>query len=243
MARPVINSLRVALALALLASPVLAGDRAALDIIGYSQDGRYFAFEEFGVQDGSGFAYATIFLIDLESDSWVAGTPVRVRADSEERPLHTIRAEAQGQFAQYAARFALDQPGELIAMIGDGVPDNDGTTLAFGAVGFTGPGSVQGHNVLALESFAVPASPDCASWTDSEIKGFALSITSGDITTQLHRDARLPASRGCALDYRLHGVAVPFPGWSLAGGVALVSVYSLGFEGPDRRFLAVPLGQ
>ena len=243
MARPVINSLLGGLALSLCAGSALAGDRAALDIIGYSEDGRYFAFEEFGVQDGSGFAYANIFLIDLAKDGWVSGTPVKVRADSEARPLHSIRAEAQGKFAQYVARFALHQPGELIAMIGDGVPDNDGTNLEFGAVGFSGPGSVQGHNVLTLESFAVPASADCASWTESEIKGFALSLISDDATTELHRDTRLPASRGCALDYRLYGVAVPFPGWSIEGGVALVSVYSLGFEGSDRRFLAVPLDQ
>ena len=42
--------------LMLLVTPALAGDRALIDVIGYSQDTDYFAFEEFGIQDGSGFA-------------------------------------------------------------------------------------------------------------------------------------------------------------------------------------------
>ncbi len=45
-------------ALLALASPSLAGDRAGIDFIGYSADGGFFAFEEFGIQDGSGFAYS-----------------------------------------------------------------------------------------------------------------------------------------------------------------------------------------
>ncbi len=43
-------------AAACAAVPTLAGDRALIDVIGYSDDLRYLAFEEFGVQDGSGFA-------------------------------------------------------------------------------------------------------------------------------------------------------------------------------------------
>ncbi|MGE6786024.1 DUF2259 domain-containing protein, partial [Ensifer adhaerens] len=43
------------LAAAATASPALAGDYAALQPIGFSADGNVFAFEEYGVQDGSGF--------------------------------------------------------------------------------------------------------------------------------------------------------------------------------------------
>ena len=47
------------------AAPALAGDAAQFDPIGFSEDGRYFAYEEYGIQDGSGFPYATIYLVDL----------------------------------------------------------------------------------------------------------------------------------------------------------------------------------
>jgi predicted secreted protein len=49
----------------------------------------------------------------------------------------------------------------------------------------------------------------------------------------------LPKSRGCPVDYRLYAVVAPFQ--QLAPRIAFVSLYRYGFEGPDRRFLAVPL--
>ena len=72
-----------------LVMPVLAGDRAQLDLIGYSADGSYFAFEEFGVQDGSGFAYSSIYVVDLVDDSWVVGTQIG-RASCRERVYGTV---------------------------------------------------------------------------------------------------------------------------------------------------------
>ena len=53
------------LVFALLAiGPVNAGDSAERRAMGFSVDGRYFAFEQFGIQDGSGFPYADIFIVD-----------------------------------------------------------------------------------------------------------------------------------------------------------------------------------
>lgn len=242
-ARPAIVRLCLLLATMLaLAAPALAGDRAALNIIGYSGDTRYFAFEEFGVQDGSGFAYANIYLVDLETDEWVKGTPVKVQADTEERPLQSVRAEALGKFQAYIGQHGISEPADLIAMIGDGVPDTDGTTLRFGAVGFMGPGTVEGDYQLKLETFDIAANQKCQPFEGEALRGLALSLVAEGKTTELMRDKTLPASRGCAATYRLYGVAVPFPGWSVERGVAIISVYSYGFEGPDRRFMVVPLG-
>src|SRR4051794_32683848 len=69
----------------LLVLPALAGDRAELNVLGYSQDFRYLAFEEFGIFDGSGGNYSRIFVVDLADDSWVKGTPfvTEQREDSD----------------------------------------------------------------------------------------------------------------------------------------------------------------
>ena len=66
----------------------LAADAADRAIIGFSGDGRFFAFEEFGIQDGSGFPYANIYVIDLEKDRWVEGSPehIEVRLRSSTTP-------------------------------------------------------------------------------------------------------------------------------------------------------------
>ena len=227
----------------LLAGPALAGDRALADFIGYSDNGRYFAFEEFGVHDGSGFAYSSIYLIDLTTDSWVVGTPVRAEAKDETATLAEIRAQAQSD-----ARPALDAMGiavaaEVAALVGDGVPDNDGISLRFGSPSFFAPGAVSGDYELQLSSFPVTTAAPCEAWFGEPPLGYELNIaTAGGSTRLLHRDATLPRSRGCPLQYRIYGVVLPFDAGSIAQGVAIISVYPGGFEGPDRRFIAVPLG-
>eukprot|EP01036_Dinobryon_divergens_P042760 gene42760-56842_t len=59
--------------LTLAVVPALAGDRALIDFIGYSEDGQYFAFEEYGIGDGSGAPYSHIFIVDLAADAWGDG--------------------------------------------------------------------------------------------------------------------------------------------------------------------------
>src|SRR5690606_10447936 len=85
----------IALAALAMASVAQAGDRALFDALGYSPDGRYFAFEEYGVQDGSGFPYSNIYVIDLVDDVWVGGSPFRVRIDADGAPQQAARQDAR----------------------------------------------------------------------------------------------------------------------------------------------------
>jgi len=64
------------------ALPAFAGDAAYPEAIGFSDDGTRFAFAEWGRQDGSGFAYANLYVIDLAKDAWL-GAPVRVLLEDE----------------------------------------------------------------------------------------------------------------------------------------------------------------
>ena len=231
----------LALACALAASPAAAGDRALIDFIGYSEDGRYFAFEEFGVQDGSGFAYSSIYVVDLPADKWISGTPVRVVLEDDAAGPAAARAEAREQAAATLDRLAISAPVHLIALNGDGEP-GDGLSLAFGAVGYA-PGELQSAYRLSLEIFDATSAEDCVSFLGEEPKGYALLLEGEGESRELHRDAgTLPRSRGCPVTYRIYGVAARPDTGSLDDAVAIVSVYPFGFEGPDRRFIAVPLG-
>ena len=235
---------RVSASLALavvLAVPAFAGDRALLDIVGYSEDGRFFVFEEFGIQDGSGFAYSNLFAVDLVEDSWVVGTPLRVRASEEATSLAELREKALAEATAVLAELDISVPADVIALVGDGEPDRDGKNLRFGLPGYEA-GTVRGSHELRLETFPAAAASPCLDWFGFDPRGYALSLTTGEDERQLHRDDMLPRSRGCPQDYRIHAVAVPFNSAEGEGAVAILSVYPYGFEGPDRRFLAVPLG-
>jgi len=228
-------------ALLALVTPVAAGDRALIDVIGYSGDARYFAFEEFGIQDGSGFPYSNLYIVDLTTDSWVVGTPVRKQASDESVPLGEVRAQVRAEAEDKLESLGINVPAEYAALIGDGAPGLDGQTLRFGTPGYE-PGAVSGNYELRLSTFPATSAAPCSEWFSAEPLGYQLIIADSGSERLIHRDGALPRSRGCPLAYRLYGVVVPFQARSIGDAVALISVYPGGFEGPDRRFIAVPLG-
>jgi predicted secreted protein len=192
------------------------------------------------VQDGSGFAWSDIFVVDPPADKWTSGSPFHAQADEADpdRSLTEVRAEAMEMAAPELAAHGIDVPAEILALIGDGATES-GRTLTFSTPACCGPGETAGDRItLALTTHAA-SSPHgyCA---EMDAVGYVLTLTDESGSRELHRDGgTLPRSRGCTLDYRLYAVVRPF---GAAGPrVAIVSTYPFGFEGPDRRFLAVPV--
>ena len=101
-------------AIVLACGTAMAGDYAQREILGFSPDGHTFAFEEYGVQDGSGFPYSNIYVVDTSDDSWVAGTPIRVRRDDETVPLATVRADARKQSSALLNKYGIVPVGETL---------------------------------------------------------------------------------------------------------------------------------
>lgn len=222
-----------------MAGAAVAGDRALADFIGFSESGRYFAFEEFGIQDGSGFAYSTIYVIDLAEDAWVAGSPYHFRTEDDTVTLSDARREAAEMAAAKIAQLKINQPADVIALNGDGEV-SDGLTLEFALPGYF-PGETFDPYTLTLEVFDAETPEDCSQFTGEPGKGYALTLTDKSGDHELHRDSgMLPKSRGCITTYRLFAVVTPQYAQPERNGVAIISTYPVGFEGPDRRFLAVP---
>jgi predicted secreted protein len=69
-----------------------AGDAATRAIVGFSPDGRYFAFEQHDTRGGSGFPYVEIFVVDAADDRWGPGSPIRKRADDEKANAGNARS-------------------------------------------------------------------------------------------------------------------------------------------------------
>jgi len=243
-ARAKASLLRAALLLGLLgAAPALAGDRDLLQVLGYSEDGRYFAFESFGLDGASGQAHAAITIIDLATGR-PAESPAVVEADEEAlEPLVMIRRRAQVLAARALSLRGITQPADAIALYADGTLPEGGRSLRFGL-----PGSGQftdrlGDYRVVLSTVAVARAEGCRGSEGSGPRGLLLRLEgdSGE-RRELHRDGILAAERGCPIDYRLHGVFVPFGDGTLERGVVLVSAYEDGWEGTDRHFLAIPIG-
>ena len=228
--------------LALLANPALAGDAAQFNPLGFSEDGRYFAFEEYGIQDGSGFPYANLTILDVARDAWAAGSPLRIRLEDDTASLADARGDARTQAEPYFDTMAIATPALTVALNGDGEPAGDGSLLSFGKPGY-GLEGLQDPATLTLTTTLPDYSGPCT--TDYGLDppvGYVLALETAQGSTELHADRSIPASRGCTVAYRLYGVFAPLD-WAYKGltPVAVLSVYTHGFEGPDRRFIAVPV--
>ena len=93
---------------------------------------------------------------------------------------------------------------------------------------------------LALSNINVRDQNNCG-LQNGRVMGFALSLSKPDGTSiQLHDETTAPKSRGCPVRYHLVAVFAPDRHRDLTFAVALVGVFSQGFEGPDLRYIAVP---
>jgi predicted secreted protein len=233
--------LALALGAALIAAPAFAGDRAQLDVIGYSDDGQYFAFEQYGIHDGSGGYYSDVFVIDLAADKWLPGVPFSASEEDGEDPANSLkqtRAEARKSAEKLIMQHGIANPSVIAALNGDGELGGDAKALHFGRPIYLG---TQGDQTLTLSTFDATSPEPCMDYSDVPPQGYALTLKGEAGESVLHKDAALPKSRGCATDYGLYSVVYPLDSEGMP--VAFVSVYTQGFEGPDRRFVAVPVGE
>jgi len=214
-----------------------AGDFADRAILGFSPDGSTFAFEEYGVQDGSGFPYANVYVIDTARDAWVSGTPIRVRLDNEDETLANAREAARQRAEPWLTRYGIAPGGRLVVSNPSTELSADPYAVRFLTENYANWGN---HDwTLRLTPIPLPEPIGCENL--GPVQGFRLDLGNwlGQAWT-LHDDTDLPASRGCALDYAIADVITYFPDRSPGGVmVVLLHVITQGFEGPDRRFLAV----
>ncbi len=231
-----------------LALPAVAADRALINMIGYSEDGDYFAFEQFGIQDGSGFAFSEVFVVDLAKDKWTAGTPFKVQAEDETRSLAEVRLEALGKAQSSLDKYRIGVPVEILAMIGEGEYGAEtGKRVHWSTPACCGPGYTQADaQSLILEERGATSTEDYCE--DMNPVGYNLYYQDRFGLKEVHMDSDvLPKSRGCTLAYRIYAVIAPFSGYYAQGftsrRVAVIASYPFGFEGVDRRFLVVPIDQ
>lgn len=245
--RALIYAAAALLAGLLISSPAFAANGAAFSVIGYSPDSRYFAFEQYGFEDGSGAAYWEISIIDLEKDEWVQGTPARVRLENEEETtqLSQARAKAMETAAPLLKEKNITEPSEILAANPATEVVADRSRIVFDPY-YTSMGAQEktaagGRQELVIDAIPLPQSGGCT-YEDSQNYGFKLTIRDIQIgsTRTLHQDKSIPASRNCPFGYDIMAV-VAHAGFPVINRhVAIIGVYGEGWEGADHRFIAVP---
>jgi len=230
------------LALSVVNNALYAGDAAELNFIGFSNNGNYLAFEQYGIQDGSGFAYSEIILIDVPDNSF-AYSAITSRAEDEHITLESAR-----DYTMMSALSKLDALSIVTGNTGDHVIchplsdlEADPRYVRFNERSGGIPGlSGFREYAVTLNEIEVISDEDGYGYEFGPPKMLELSIgTPGtnDIIV-LQRDTKPPKRRGHVYSYRICDVYLYHYTEHLYIAV-LINYSMLGFEGPDMRFMAI----
>lgn len=226
--------------LALSSSSAIAGDFANLNVLGFSSDGNIFAFEEYGVQDGSGFPYANRFYIDTNTDQFIGGSPIRVRIEDETVDVSQARSDAAAQGQSIISDAMLGENAGYLAGFNTVTEASaDPYRMAVNPRPVVPPVDREIEFRLTELQFAPTGTCDGIQDISAGFKLVQLGLEAGEETRLLHEDASVPGSRNCPNGYRIGGVHTFFPEGGEPVYAITIAVRSFGFEGPDYNWMAV----
>ncbi|MGI9055459.1 MAG: DUF2259 domain-containing protein [Pyrinomonadaceae bacterium] len=234
-------------AFSLIPANVFAGDYATLNFIGFSKDGKYLAFEEYGVQDGSGFPYSNIYFINVEKNSYAAPPIMKtVKEPINENAIPTenaIRLAAKKAAAANLKKFKVIQgnTGKMVVArlltdlnAGNVEPGDEGRDQIVEFTDYRDSSYYERAFALLLKTSVVKTKT--CDYAYNEILKFDLTLKDTKAETEkiLQSDKVLPESRNCPHAYSIQNVYV------YENRIAVfLNTYTTGFEGPDMRFMTV----
>lgn len=226
--------------LVLMLSPakIFAGDYANLNFIGFSKDGKFLAFEEYGTSDGAGFPYSNIYFIETEKNSY-ASAPVKVFIENENSTEAKVRNKSKLLAAKtllklkiVAANTGTHVVSHLITDLSNNPAKNSSETVKFAEQ--ISSNHQQGDYQLSLDSI-LTKTKECEDFGFETYKlELSLKNNENNAVSSLQKDAALPKSRGCAMSYRIQDVFLYDKYIAV-----ILNMNTPGFEGPDMRFLTV----
>lgn len=235
--------------MALTPSKILAGDYADLHFIGFSRDGKYLAFEQYGTADGSGYPYAYLYLVDAEKNTF-ASKPFEVYLENERATEEDAVKKVEALAARKMRQLKIERgnTGKLILAhpLTDETLDLPQVSddEKFSKVRFkVRPYPMEQSGFIELKLNSIPVKP--ANCDDDsgvyEFFKFELTLDSLDgdgekrIETEiLQKDIILPPQRGCPTSYRQERVYLYKDKLAV-----FINMFSRGYEGDNMRYMVV----
>lgn len=214
----------------------LAGDAALSRIIGFSPDGKYFTFEQYGIGDASGLPFSEIFFIDTIKNIW-AEKPVRILMDDQTADISKARILALAKATPTIQKFNTTLHG--FTLVSNPITQFGGDKyMAEFGTNPSAPSYDRFKMQLTLQNAPVE---NCKSLAPNT-KMFSLTLTSesNQNITRNYADKNLPSSRNCALDYSISEIHYFVTTNNDIIFMTFINIMSSGWEGLDRRFMVIP---
>jgi predicted secreted protein len=223
------SSAIILLGLALGTQAAKGGDADELKALGFSPDGRYFAFEQHGATEGAAYSVTTV--IEVTTGRPVKGSRTSY-GDEERKRLAKTRAAT----AKQIKRLKITPKGFMTVSVRgiDIEPFEEALVKSFAL-----PGSWFGPETwLVLRQFKLVAQR-CKDTNGSPV-GFALALERKDSPTiQLSHETAIPASRGCPTRYRVAEAHTRRLSDGAAALAVIVQEFTPDVGGQNRGFMAV----
>lgn len=232
------------LSVALSSTAAFAGDASTFHALGFSENGKYYAFAESGVQDGSGFAYANVAVVEVAKNRFAASRSIVLESlnDEESYPAQALKkAIKEIRLSRFGIKAGTNLGQDLLVRLPTDFSQYTRNLFSFD---YWAEG---GASTVIPKYEAVVETKDGIDTTEgqfcSELLGMPpqllkLSIVGRDATNGsiqvLQEDRTLPRSRNCTSSYGVHRVT------TYKGGLVVGITFSeLGFEGPNYRNMVV----
>jgi len=235
-------------ALVLMPANLLAGDYSNLQFIGFSRDGKYLAFEEYGTGDASGYPFASVYFVDTQKNAFV-GKPfsLKIEKDGATEAAAVKRVEALAARKMRQLKIERGNTGKLVVAhlltdwtYEDSFVRSEGKQEKVKLNDYMNPNSPNQYEYYELTLNSIPTNSKSCEQYDNTYYSLELTLDhfmkgEKDVKTEvLQKDAALPAGRGCPYGYRIESV------YSYQGKIAVfLNVFSQGWEGPDMRYMVV----
>ena len=217
----------VLLLLAFATQAAMARDPAELKVLGFSPDGRYFAYQLHGADKSTTYSVTTV--LDVETGRPIKGS--RTTFSDEERKELAKHAKAT---ARQIKRLKISQKSVMTVSVRgfDAEPFEEASVKSFALPSkWFGP-----ESWLKLRQFKMVTR--CQNKAASPV-GFGLALErKGADAIRLSQDVSIPTARGCPTRYRiadLHARQAP------NGATALVVIVQDSTPAVDARNLFIPV--
>jgi predicted secreted protein len=211
-----------------------AGDASTYKALGYSRDNKLFAFAEVGTQDGSGFAYAKVSVVNVAANTILQSVAVQGDENSE---ITETQALATALRKADLARIGItgkNMGTDLLVRLPTDMSQYTDSVFSLEYWAQGGASTIVPKFAVVIEEKDAEKTPLC----DSESKMIRVSIQGREMTDVktlvLQDDQKQPSSRQCSYGYTVMGVNRN--GQSL---VVVIRYQRAGFEGPDYRYMVV----
>lgn len=201
------------------------GDVIYSELIGFSQDGKYLAYEEYSYQVESEFGRSTVYIVNVDSNKYVTFISEQAKQDNTgDDPsedtfnnfFQPIRKTAIRNSADLFKKYTIKTTNKGTRVYSDSCETEEFSGTKNNDVLFTIKPQTNKERTwkLELKEFEVSKEKNEATCYDDgdaslpQPKIFELTLESGNEKIILQKDERLPKSRGCVCGYGIHEVYI-----------------------------------